>query len=145
MLLLCGAVLFFGCDKRTEESRPEAVKEKKPAEKEFKMYEMSEMSALMEQMYANNQALKQRIIKGDTIGRFPQHFLKIHASAMTDPTENDAFFRQQAAKFIASQEQIYKDPANAKTHFNNAVSSCVACHEGKCEGPIPRIKKLYIK
>jgi hypothetical protein len=145
MLLLCGAVFFSGCSKKEDEAKPEALKEAAPAKKEFKMYEMSEMAALMEQMYAENQQLKQRIISGDTIGEFPQHFMEIHASAMTDPSDNDAFFKAQAAKFIAAQEQIYKDPANAKQHFNDAVSSCVACHQGKCEGPIPRIKKLYIK
>lgn len=142
---LFAGILFAACNKK-ETAKPEAtVQEKKPAQKEFKMYEMSEMAALMEQMYVDNQRLKERIVKGDTIGQFPQHFLKIHASAMTDPTENDTFFKEQAAKFIAAQEKIYKDPANAKQHFNDAVSSCVACHESKCEGPIPRIKKLYIK
>ena len=113
--------------------------------KEFKMYEMSEMAALMEQMYAENQLLKQRIVSGDTLGNFPKYFLDIHSSVMTDESENDAFFKEQAAKFLKAQELIYKDPENAKQHFNDAVSACVKCHEQKCGGPIPRIKKLYIK
>jgi cytochrome c556 len=144
ILALSCALVFTGCEKKAETEKQEAVTTKKP-EKEFKMYEMSQMAALMEQMYVDNQRLKERIIKGDTIGEFPQHFLKIHESAMTDEKENDAFFKEQAAKFIAAQEKIYTDPANAKQHFNDAVSSCVTCHQGKCEGPIPRIKKLYIK
>lgn len=111
----------------------------------FKMYEMSEMAALMEQMYADNQRLRERIKNGDTIGSFPKHFVNIHSSVMTDPGENDAFFKEQAKKFIAAQERIYNDPKNAKTHFNDAVTACIQCHEGKCEGPIARIKKLYIK
>jgi len=145
LFVLCAVILLAGCREKAEEAVTEAPKEATPAKKEFKMYEMSEMAALMEQMYVDNQRLKDRIVKGDTIGQFPQHFLNIHASAMTDPSENDAFFKEQAAKFIKAQEQIYKDPANAKQHFNDAVSSCVACHEQKCQGPIPRIKKLYIK
>ena len=28
---------------------------------------------------------------------------------------------------------------------NNAINSCIACHETTCVGPIPRIKKLLIK
>lgn len=138
-------LLFAACEKKEAAKTEAVVEEKQPAKKEFKMYEMSEMAALMEQIYVDNQRLKDRIIKGDTIGQFPQHFLKIHGSVMTDPSENDAFFKEQAGKFIDAQEKIYKDPANAKKHFNDAVSSCVACHEQKCEGPIPRIKKLYIK
>ncbi|KOS07926.1 hypothetical protein AM493_19080 [Flavobacterium akiainvivens] len=113
--------------------------------KEFVMYEMSELASLMEQMYAENLQLKDRITKGRPVGEFPKHIVKIHSAAMTDPSENDAFFKEQAARFIAAQEQIYKDPANAQKHFNDGVTACIKCHEGKCEGPIPRIKKLYIK
>jgi cytochrome c556 len=117
----------------------------KPSGKKFDMYEMSEMSLLMEQMYVDNQRLKERIKKGDTIGQFPTHFMKIHEAVMTDPAENDAFFKEEAAKFIAAQELIYKDPKNAKQHFNTGVDACLSCHQVKCGGPIPRIKKLYIQ
>ena len=149
--IACATMLLLtACNKKIE-AKPEAAVKKdsascaKPATKEFQMYEMSEMAALMEQMYVDNLRLKERIIKGDTIGTFPQHILKIHSSAMTDESENDAFFKLQAAKFIKAQELIYNDPTNAKQHFNDAVTACVKCHEGKCDGPIPRIKKLYIK
>ena len=142
-------VFATGCNKKEEaKAQPKeeaAAKCAKPGKKEFKMYEMSQMAALMEQMYVDNQRLKERITNGDTIGTFPKHILNIHTSALTDEDDNDAFFKEQAAKFIKAQQLIYSDPAHAKQHFNDAVSSCVQCHEGKCEGPIPRIKKLYIK
>lgn len=111
----------------------------------FEMYEMSEMAALMEQMYVDNERLKSRIIKGDTIGKFPQHFIKIHKAVMTDESDKDAFFEEQAAKFIKAQALIYEDPANAKVHFNQGIDACIRCHEVKCGGPIPKIKKLYIQ
>jgi hypothetical protein len=130
--------------KKEEVAKPESCKTDSK-DKEFQMYEMSEMAALMEQMYVDNQRLKDRIIKGDTIGQFPSHFLKIHKAVMTDESDNDAFFKEQASKFIQAQELIYKDPKNAKTHFNNGVDACIACHQQKCGGPIPKIKKLYIK
>ena len=76
-------VVFFSCQKK--EAQPIQSKEEKTScsdtlkKKEgFEMYQMSEMAMLMEQMYADNERLKQRIITGDTIGKFPQHFLKIH-------------------------------------------------------------------
>ena len=129
-------------DKPTEESCSSDVENTKSSK--FKMYEMSEMSALMEQMYVDNQRLKERILKGDTIGSFPNHFLQIHKAVMTDPNENDTFFKEQAANFIKAQELIYQDPKNAKQHFNDGVNACIQCHEVKCGGPIQRIKKLYI-
>lgn len=145
-LIFLGIILLSSCEKK-EEVKPVAKKETpaKTESKEFEMYEMSEMAALMEQMYVDNQRLKERIKKGDTIGKFPSHFLEIHKKAMTDEKEKDAFFNEQAAVFIKAQELIYEDPKNAKAHFNKAVSACVACHEVKCSGPIPRIKKLYIE
>lgn len=142
-------ILFiaFGCKKaETDKQSDEAcAKEQPAAKKDFQMYEMSEMASLMEQMYVDNLRLKDRIIKGDTVGKFPQHFEKIHSAVMSDTKENDDFFKIQAKKFIQAQELIYKDPLNAKKHFNNGVNACIACHEQKCSGPIPRIKKLYIQ
>lgn len=136
-------IFLFSCQpKKAETVQKESCEKTKG--KKFEMYEMSEMSLLMEQMYVDNQRLKERIKKGDTIGKFPNHFLKIHQAVMTDDKENDAFFKEQAANFINAQELIYKDPKNAKEHFNNGVDACLNCHQVKCAGPIPRIKKLYI-
>jgi hypothetical protein len=141
LLIFC-CTLFFNCAKKEEKAKEESCSSKSG---KFKMYEMSEMSTLMEQMYVDNQRLKQRIQKGDTIGVFPNHFMQIHKAVMTDPKENDAFFKEQAAQFIKAQELIYKDPAYAKEHFNEGVNACIKCHEVKCAGPITRIKKLYIQ
>ena len=144
--------VFFGllsCQKEKQvEANEENTVEKttdSTTTEEFEMYEMSEMAALMEQMYVDNQRLKERIMKGDTIGKFPQHFIRIHKAVMTDETDKDAFFDEQAAKFIKAQELIYEDPKNAKEHFNNGVDACIQCHQVKCSGPIPKIKKLYIE
>ena len=148
LFLLLTVFVVISCQKKEEEKKESCTTEIKETSKDddgFEMYQMSEMAALMEQMYVDNQRLKERIIKGDTIGQFPQHFLKIHKAVMTDEQENDDFFKEQAAKFIKAQEMIYKDPKNAKEHFNKGVDACVQCHQQKCGGPIPRIKKLYIK
>ena len=133
-------LVLIGCAQK--EAKQEC---KLPKKKVLTMYKMSEMSALMEQMYAENQQLKARILKGEKIGEFPNHFLKIHQAVMTDSTENDAFFKEQAHDFITAQEQIYQDPKNAQAHFNAGVDACIQCHQVKCAGPISRIKKLYIK
>lgn len=133
---------IFGCVKKSVEKK-EACSSKTNSTK-YKMYSMSEMSVLMEQMYVENLNLKNRIKNGAQIGEFPSHFLEIHKAAMTDPSENDVFFKNQAALFIQSQELIYEDSKNAKQHFNEGVLACVSCHEVKCNGPISKIKKLYI-
>lgn len=139
-------IVLSSCTKKQDQATEESCSSdaEKNKSSKFKMYEMSEMSVLMEQMYVDNQRLKERILKGDTIGSFPNHFLQIHKAVMTDPNENDTFFKEQAANFIKAQELIYQDPKNAKQHFNDGVNACIQCHEVKCGGPIQRIKKLYI-
>jgi cytochrome c553 len=141
----CTVLFVFSCQKKSE-SNDEKVDSTATAEKKsFEMYELSEMALLMEQMYVDNQRLKERIEKGEAVGEFPSHFAKIHEAIMTDPSENDAFFKENAQVFLTAQEKIYNDPANAKVHYSNAIQACISCHEVKCSGPIPRIKKLQLK
>jgi len=141
-LLLISIFFFLSCNKTTDKTE---CKTSNKSSKEFEMYQMSEMAALMESMYVENEKLKERIKRGDTIGQFPSHFLNIHKAVMTDESDNDQFFKEQATLFIKAQEMIYKDPKNAKQHFNDGINACVSCHQVKCGGPIPKIKKLYIK
>ncbi len=141
--LLSILLLVFSCQKKEEKAT--CPPEKKEEGKKFEMYKMSEMAALMEQMYVENKNVKERIIKGEPVGKFPEHFLKIHTAKFTDESDNDAFFKENANVFIETQKLIYDDPKNAKQHFNDGIKACLTCHETKCGGPIPRIKKLYIK
>jgi cytochrome c553 len=149
IVALCG-LLLVGCKKETKpEATAPAKKDTagctKTATKAFKMYELTEMASLMERMYAENSQLKQRIVNGDTLGKFPEYMLTIHSAKMTDESDNDAFFKENAANFIKAQRAVYETPATAKQHFNDMVTACITCHESKCGGPIQRIKKLYIK
>lgn len=114
-------------------------------DKKFEMYQMSEMAALMEQMYAHNASVKEKISKGENIGTLPDFFEKINTAKFTDESDNDLFFKQNAALFLNAQELIYSDSKNAKEHYNAGIDACITCHKSKCGGPIPRIKKLYLK
>lgn len=148
LFALLGA-LMFSCKKETAQPDAAVVKDtascEKPKGKDFEMYQLSEMAALMEQMYVENSQLKERILKGEPVGKFPEHILKIHTATLTDPDDNDAFFKENATNFITAQRRIYTDTLHVEERFNEGVDACIACHKGKCGGPIVRIKKLYIK
>lgn len=105
----------------------------------------SEMSRLMNEIYNENKLLKQRISKGDTLGNFPQYFQKISSASLTRNSDRDEFFGKQAKTFIEAQKLIYEKPSVAKENFNNTIATCIQCHQVKCLGPIPKIKKLYIE
>lgn len=141
------ALIFglFSCQKKEE--KPKEEKCAPGTEKKLEMYQMSEMAALMEQMYVDNQRVKENIKKGEPIGKFPEHYMKIYSAKFTDETDNDSFFKEKADEYIAAQRLLYADTDSKNTikNFNAAVDACITCHESKCGGPIQRIKKLYIK
>ena len=78
LLLLLWVVVFSSCKETpaVEQDKEATTTEKK----NFEMYNMSEMALLMEQMYVDNERLKNRIINGEEVGEFPTHFSKIHSS-----------------------------------------------------------------
>lgn len=139
-----GLLCLVSCVKKEERGK-EGSCSKGAGEKSFKMYQMSEMAILMEQMYVDNQRLRSRILTGDTIGHYPDYFNRIRQATMTDPADRDLFFQEHAERFLKAQQLIYEDSAHAKQRFNEAVARCLQCHETKCGGPIGKIKKLYIK
>lgn len=138
VILLLLLLVFLGCKNNSNDS-------KKTKNDTPKMYQMSPMALLMEQMYVDNLRFKERIVSGDTLGEFPEYMLKIHSALLTDETDKDVFFVNHSEEFIQAERLVFKDSINVKEHFNNAVQSCISCHEVKCLGPIPRIKKLFIK
>ena len=141
------SLLFFSCQKK-EIVKVSSVKDSancNSKEKKFKMYEMSEMAALMEQMYVENLNVKDKITKNKLLGKFPEYYLKINTAKFTDETDNDIFFKQNATLFLAAQKILFSDKNNLKEHYNNGIDACINCHKEKCGGPIPKIKKLYLK
>ncbi|WP_293873442.1 hypothetical protein [Flavobacterium sp.] len=142
LLNLFSSLTLVSCQKKEAKK----VEEKKCIpKKKLEMYQLSEMAALMEQMYIENQRLKERITTGDTLGDFPKHFLNIYTAKFTDETDNDLYFKTKVKEFITAQQLIYSDQKNEKKHFKASIDACIACHQEKCGGPIQRIKKLYIK
>lgn len=142
-LYLLVTILFFGCQESQNSADTPKESEKSSS---FEMYEMSEMAALMERMYNENKTIKEQIENGNVaVGDFPADYLKIHSAVLTDPSDMDAVFKEYSEKFITAQQLVYTENTHPKENFNNMVNACVECHQKKCSGPIPRIKKLYIK
>ncbi|HLW62164.1 MAG TPA: hypothetical protein VKY33_02070 [Flavobacterium sp.] len=144
IVLIClGLFLSFSCQKKNVETPPENSSEDSLKKSDFQMYEMSEMASLMEQMYAYNLQLKERIINEDSLGSYPEAFDKLHYAVLTEASDRDAFFNEQSYLFLAAQKAIY-EVEKPKESFNRMVNQCLECHAKKCGGPIPRIKKLII-
>ena len=109
------------------------------------MYEASEMALLMRGMYEFNKAARAQIINKDSLSAFPEEFLLIHKAVLTDPSERDKEFDTIAEQFIDAQKAVFSTKSDSILyHFNKSVNLCISCHETRCIGPIPKIKKLLI-
>lgn len=140
LLVLLNLIFLFAC-----ESNDEQKVEEKKEKKTFDMNERSEMAATMLYMFEFNKQLKAKIGDGDTVsGDFPEAFNQILEATMTEGHVHDQFFEEHAASFLEYQKALHNSPKNQKETFNAMVNACISCHEAKCNGPIPKIEKLYI-
>lgn len=140
VFLIC-TLLLFSCQEKQDEND---LKEEHKEKRSFQMYEVSEMTALMRQMFQLNEALKERIVSGENLGDYPEGFERILEASMTKEQPMDDFFIEHAELYLTAQKSIYANPEEAKTLFNDAINACIACHKVKCTGPITKIEKLYI-
>ena len=110
----------------------------------LQMYQLSEMASFMEDMYVAHEHIKEKALKGEAPDTLPYDLRKLHTATFTDAADNDETYQRMANVFIEYEKQMVKDPEHIKEHYNNSVKLCISCHQLKCTGPIPRIKKLLI-
>lgn len=143
LILFCIAVLLLiSCNSKVEEPVVSVVK---PADME--VYVPSEMANHMNFMYEYNEELKNRILKGDTLGSYPEEFEILYSAKLTDPADRDEFFELFSNHFIETQKNIYDTESEIplEDRYNSSINLCISCHNTTCIGPIPRIKKLLIQ
>jgi len=128
-------VIFQSCNlKKENKKRQEPL-----------MYKPSEMAILMRGMYEFNKAVKTQIVNKDSILPFPEEFTNIHSAVLTDKFERNDEFDSLSKKFLIYQKAIYTSSSDSTIFFfNQSIQTCVTCHEPRCTGPIPKIKKLLI-
>tara|TARA_R110000787_G_scaffold81036_2_gene175891 strand:+ start:46664 stop:47113 length:450 start_codon:yes stop_codon:yes gene_type:complete len=110
------------------------------------MYEVSEMTLMMRNMYDVNEEIKKDIVTGITPEEFPKDFLAIFTSKLTDNKPYNETFIAYSKVYIDNVRAIYDSTSiiPLKNRYNTAINSCISCHTTECTGPIPRIKKLLI-
>lgn len=134
--------LMLSCQTQKETKKIKIIK-KVPSK--FQMYKTSEMAELMRNMLAKNKEVRTQIIQGEEIGDFNKEYIKIHTAKLTDSTDLDENFLIYANHFEKMHRKLFEvSKEERKEQFNDAINSCIACHQMKCRGPIPRIKKLLI-
>jgi len=121
------------------------TKNKDQVYKEPVMYQPTEMALLMRKMYEVNKVIKTQIINKDSLLTFPVEFSNIHTAILTNPSERDKEFDSLSKLFIDYQKATFTSNSDSIVyHFNRSINTCISCHETRCVGPIPKIKKLII-
>src|SRR5690606_30108221 len=120
-------IIIISCKNNQETEAEVTLNDSIKKETTFEMYKMSEQAMLMEQMYSYNLHLRSQILNNDSLGVFPSIFNNIHTAVMTNESDNDAFFHEQALIFIDAQKAIYVNPSKAKDNYNKMVQSCLDC------------------
>jgi cytochrome c556 len=131
----------------SETKKPEVDSLNKNKEKFVpELYEVSEMTLMMRNMYDVNEVIKKDILAGNTPEEFPKDFLAIFTAKLTDNKPHNETFIAYSKVYIDNVSAIYDSTSTIplKNRYNNAINSCISCHTTECTGPIPRIKKLLI-
>lgn len=111
------------------------------------MDQPSELASIMRELHDEAKQRKSTLEKGELASANSKLVFQMITAKPTEPHMVGPAFEPHAKGFIASYNQINMatDVAEQIDAHNNLVKSCVACHMNFCQGPIPRIEKLYIQ
>ena len=140
--LIVFLILFFVLSCKSDKTDVEVR-----SEKEYVMYQPSEMAVLMQEFYEYNEQLKKEIIAGEQLTHMPEEFKSIHTAEMTDSSGPSKIFKAYAPVYLQTQLRVTDslDNTELRTRYNDNINMCLSCHKTECVGPIPRIKKLLIQ
>jgi len=138
------ACFFIACHNSAKEP---AGSETAGKEKEFDMYEVSELAFLMDKMYEDNLRIGEDIRQGHIPETFPEDFYNIHTATVSAGMKiNRETFNALAKQYLSNMEAITKakDVRQAKIAYNEMIMTCASCHQIYCQGPLNKIRNMTI-
>ena len=105
----------------------------------------SELAILMRDMFDEGMLVKQNIINGEE----PEMKLNYHHINTATPTEAGKNATHEYLLFAKAYEASIERFKNASESerpeaYQNMVDNCMSCHRVVCQGPMVRIKKMYL-
>lgn len=152
LLALSGLVFlglcFWSCDSSTEKKTKKVSTEVEKTIQKTQKYpnKDSELALLMREMWNDSDLMKKSILEGEIPQDFREKFINIHSAIPTDPDVKTADFKIMGDALVKSMGKIQDaEQKDLITNYNLMVTSCIACHQVHCPGPIVKIKKLEIR
>lgn len=134
------AIVYFSCTPEVEDT-PEKVNA------EPVMREVSDLVLLMFKMEADLKEVRNQIEEDSVYTPLlADGFEAIYTAEASKDIQRDSAFIFKAGIYLGHIDQLVKtdNRDSALVYFNNAIATCVSCHQDYCPGPVARIKKLRI-
>ena len=111
------------------------------------LYESKPLALLMLHMYDESAQWKEAILKDSFAVEFPMDFYGIYTVEATDSTIRNEVFIAQADVYLKTVKDLVETSKENKPvkKYNSTIDACIACHQVFCQGPIDKIKYLYIE
>jgi hypothetical protein len=105
----------------------------------------SELAILMRDMFDEGMLVKQSIIKGEN-PEMQLNYDHIHTATPTEEGKNKSTEYQLFAKAYAASVERFKNSTatDRPAAYQNMIDNCMSCHKSVCQGPMVRIKKMYL-
>ncbi len=111
-----------------------------------KMYERSELAALMHEVHDLSAIWKEELENGQPLTPVPDWVSNMLTADATSPEELAAGpFEALANEYIRNLEKLIDAEESGRVDaFNTSIQTCISCHKIYCNGPIPKIEKLRL-
>ena len=111
----------------------------------FKQNISSEMALFMRELTKSCDSNKLRL-KNKQLISFDIDEQRILTSEMTKGHHKDSAYKSYASKLIEQIDEINNNslPDKQLFFYNAMIQNCISCHQGRCPGPIKKIKKLKL-
>ncbi len=122
--------------------RPKKLQVWKPTKEET-----SELAQLMRDLHANGMERRAALAKGEMDTHYLDNVVTMLTATPTEAHMKGEGFTPHAQGFIAHYHEITQATTveDQKQAHNAMVDACISCHSQFCQGPIPKIEKLYLK
>lgn len=102
------------------------------------------MALMMRQMADNADSMKAQLLRGEHLQISNYPFMRFYMAEPTDTSVLKMQFYENARFFQQAYLDMFKSTSNQKQLYNVVIGKCVNCHEMYCNGPLKRIRKMFI-
>ena len=103
------------------------------------------MALMMRMMADNADSMRAQLLRGEHLDASHYPFMRFYAAEPTDTVVLKMQFYENARFFQEAYTDMLKTSSNQKQLYNVVIGKCVNCHEMYCNGPLKRIKKMFVE